>query len=75
MKKDPRHGGTNADGSSNTDYCSYCYKFGAFRPPEVDTAQKMQTFCIGKMKEAGTPAALAWVLTRSIPRLKRWRTR
>jgi hypothetical protein len=28
MKKDPLHGGTNADCSQNELYCSYCYREG-----------------------------------------------
>lgn len=73
MKQDPQNGGTNADGSRNTEYCSYCYKDGAFSSPEIDTAQKMQEFCIGKMKEMGMPWIIAWIFTRGIPKLKRWK--
>ncbi len=72
MKKDPQNGGTNSDGSKSTEYCSYCYVNGSFTSPEIDTPQAMQRFCIGKLKEMGTPGFLAWFLTRSIPRLKRW---
>lgn len=73
MKKDPGNGGTNADGSRNPDSCSYCFRNGAFTSPEIKTAAAMQRFCIGKLKELGTPALLAWFFTRSIPKLKRWR--
>jgi hypothetical protein len=38
------------------------------------TPADMQRFCIGKLKEMGMPGFVAWWLTRSIPRLKRWRT-
>jgi hypothetical protein len=72
MKKDPQNSGTNSDGSKNTEYCSYCYKNGAFTSPEIDTPQAMQTFCIGKMKEMGMPGFLAWLFTRSVPKLRRW---
>ena len=30
MSKDPQGGGTNADGSKNENYCSYCYQNGEF---------------------------------------------
>ena len=73
MKKDPQNGGTNADGSKSTEYCSYCYNVGAFSSPEINTPQKMQEFCIGKMKEMGMPGFVAWILTRGIPKLKRWK--
>ena len=72
MKKDPGHGGTNADGSKNQKYCSYCYVDGAFMQPDM-TAKEMQSFCIEKMKEQGTPKFLGWLLTRGIPRLERWK--
>ena len=72
MKRDPQNGGTNSDGSKNSDYCSYCYKDGVFTSPEIDTPQKMQQFCIKKMKEMGMPGFVAWFFTRSIPKLKRW---
>jgi hypothetical protein len=75
MKQDPQNGGTNADGSKNTDFCSYCYREGAFLSPEIDTPVKMQVFCIGKMKETGMPGFVAWAFTRGIPRLKRWKRR
>ena len=74
MKKDPGNGGTNADCGKSTDYCSYCYLNGTFTSPEIKTAADMQTFCIGKLEEMGTPGFMAWLFTRSIPRLKRWRT-
>lgn len=73
MKKDPQHGGTHADHSKSTEYCSYCYTNGAFNSPEIDTSQKMQAFCIQKMKEAGMPGFVAWLFTRGIPGLKRWK--
>ena len=74
MKKDPNGGGTNADGSINTTYCYMCYKDGKFlTPPEIDTPQKMQAFCIQEMKKDGMNGFLAWILTRGIPRLDRWK--
>lgn len=73
MKKDPEGGGTNADGSKSQDYCGYCYQAGAFTSPEIKTAADMQRFCIGKLKEMGMLAFMAWLCTRSIPGLKRWK--
>jgi hypothetical protein len=74
LKKDPKGGGSEADGTLNKKYCSMCYEHGAFlSPPEVDTAQKMQKFCIEQMKKDGMNGVMAWVLTRGIPRLERWK--
>jgi len=71
MSKDPQQGGTNADGSKNADYCSYCYQHGAFVGDF--TAKQMQDFCINKLKEMGFPRFIGWSLTRNIPSLKRWK--
>lgn len=73
FSKDPENGGTEKDGSKSTKYCSLCYGNGAFYAPEVDTAEKMQKFCIEKMNEHGTPKWLAWIMTLGIPRLERWK--
>ena len=75
MKKDPKTGGTDADGSKSTVYCSYCYVNGAFTSPDINTPKAMQKFCIGKLKEMGMPGFVAWLFTRSIPKLKRWAPR
>lgn len=72
MKKDPGNGGTNADGAKSAEYCSYCYLNGAFTNPDM-TAHQMQDFCIKKLHEKGTPKIVAWLLTRNIPRLNRWK--
>ncbi len=72
MKRDPEAGGTNADGSKNEHYCSYCFQSGEFTQPDF-TAQQMQDFCIGKMKEMGFPKIVGWFLTRGIPKLDRWK--
>ncbi|HNZ57486.1 MAG TPA: zinc ribbon domain-containing protein [Methylophilaceae bacterium] len=74
MKRDKKGGGSNADGSLNEKYCSMCYENGRFlSPPDIDTAQKFQKFCIQEMKNSGTNGILAWLLTRGIPKLERWK--
>ncbi len=51
-----------------------CYENGEFStPPEIDTAAKFQKFCIQKMKADGMNGIMAWVLTRGIPKLERWK--
>ena len=73
MNKDPKKGGTEKDGSTSHLYCSYCYQGGTFCSPEIDTAEKMQKFCIEKMREQGMPKFIAWLFTRVIPKLTRWK--
>jgi hypothetical protein len=35
LKKDPRGGGTHADGTKNLKYCSYCFQDGTFTSPDI----------------------------------------
>ena len=71
MKRDPQGGGTSADGSKSATYCSHCYRDGKFTQPDI-TAEQMQEFVKGKLKEYGFPGFMAAFMSRSIPRLKRW---
>ena len=74
MNKDKKGGGSEKDGSINKKYCWMCYENGEFLTPlEIDTAEKMQKFCIQEMKKSGMNGFLAWVLTRGIPKLERWK--
>ncbi len=73
MSKDTQGGGTEKDGSINKKYCSMCYKDGEFMSPEIDTAKKMQDFCVEQMKKDGMNGIVAWLATRGIPNLERWK--
>lgn len=76
LSRDKDGGGTNTDGSLSGQYCSMCYSKGKFlNPPEVDTAEKFQKYCIDEMKKDGMNGLLAWFLTRGIPKLARWKTK
>ena len=72
MAKDPGRGGTEKDGSKSEKYCSFCYEDGAFHNPDF-SAKEMQAFCVEQMKKQGMNGMLAWLFTRGIPRLERWR--
>jgi hypothetical protein len=72
LNKDPQGGGTNADGSKSTRYCSLCYTDGRFRNPDF-SVKEMQDHCIEALRRKGVPRPLAWIFTRGIPRLERWR--
>jgi hypothetical protein len=71
IKKDPQLGGTNSDGSKSKMYCSYCYENGVFT--FNGTAKEMQSFCKDKMIEMGSSKFTAWLFTRGISRLERWK--
>jgi hypothetical protein len=74
LKKDKRGGGSEKDGSISLKYCSMCYENGEFlTPPEVDSARKMQLYCMEEMKKDGMNWIFAWLATRSIPGLERWK--
>ncbi|MBU1200717.1 zinc ribbon domain-containing protein [Patescibacteria group bacterium] len=74
MNKDKKGGGSNVDGSISEKYCSMCYENGKFlTPPEVNNAKKMQEFCIQEMKKDEMNGIFAWIATRGIPRLERWK--
>ena len=72
FKRDPQGGGTNADGSKSTMYCSHCFQAGKFTLPDI-TAGAMQLFVKEKLKTMGFPGFVAGFFTRRIPRLERWR--
>ncbi len=72
LSKDPMRGGSEADGALSTMYCSFCYDKGAFLHPDFNVAE-MQDFCIAQLTSKGMPKVMAWLLTRDIPKLARWR--
>ena len=39
LNKDPEGGGSEADGSRSSTYCSLCYADGAFRHPNVSVEE------------------------------------
>lgn len=72
LSKDPNGGSTNADGSKNHKYCSYCYEKGAFTfSGNVD---EFQEFCRVKMIEGGHSRIISWLFTRGMRRLERWKS-
>lgn len=74
LKKDKNGGGTEKNGSPSSKYCSMCYENGQFlTPKEVNDAKKMQTYCIQEMKKDKMNGIFAWLATRAIPKLERWR--
>ena len=74
LSKDKSGGGSNKDGSISDKYCSMCFKGGEFlSPPEIDTAKKFQVYCIEQMKKDCINSWIAWLVTRGIKKLERWR--
>ncbi len=71
LSKDEQGGGTEADGSKSTMYCSHCYRTGKFTQPDI-TAWQMQDLVRGKLKEMRIPGFLGYFFVKGIPKLKRW---
>jgi len=73
FKYDPQGSGSEADGAKSTKYCSYCYQDGNFTG-DFKTAKEMQDFCIQKLVEVKKyPKIVAWLFTRCIPKMERWK--
>ena len=72
LSKDPACGGSEADGSRSTKWCSLCYENGAFRHPDA-TYEEFQAHCVDALVGQGMPRILAWAFTRGMKRLDRWR--
>lgn len=71
MKKDPKGGGSNADGSKNIKYCSYCYEDGEFTQKDL-SLEEMKLLVRGQLKKQGIPGFLTYFFTIGMSRLERW---
>jgi putative zinc ribbon protein len=72
LSRDPLGGGTNQDGSRNSEYCGHCYRDGRFTEPNL-TADQMVEKVEGKLRQMHFPRFLARRFTKNIPSLGRWR--
>ncbi len=71
LSKDPNHGGTHMDGSKSNKYCSYCFQEGRFT--FNGNLKEFQGHCKSKMIEGGHSKFIAWLFTRGLKRLERWK--
>ena len=71
LKRDEQGGGTNADGTKSTMYCSHCFQNGKFTLPDISVEQ-MKERVKQKLKEFGIPGFLSSFFTSGIPKLYRW---
>lgn len=71
LSKDPKGGGSEADGTLSARYCSHCYAGGKFTAPDM-TVDQMKDRVQEKLKEMGFPRFLASIFTRNISKLERW---
>jgi len=67
--------GTNADGSTNNEYCCYCFADGSF-DASVKTMDDMINLCVPHMVEGGVAPdadSAKAMLQATLPQLKRWK--
>lgn len=70
----PSDHGTEADGTPSPEYCSICYKQGAFAQPALTMEQMIEKTANVLAIQMGLPAAKAKELVGTyMPKLKRWR--
>lgn len=72
LKQDPQGGGSEADGTKSTQYCSLCYKDGAFVGADC-TVEDMQRIVDAAMKEKGFNWFFRKMAVWQIPHLNRWK--
>jgi hypothetical protein len=73
MARDPNGGGTEKDGSRSLVYCSLCYSNGDFHF-KTDDVRAYQAMVVNEMVKNGWWRPLAWLFTREIPKLSRWKS-
>lgn len=71
MRQDPKGGSLNVDGSKNLIYCSYCYQNGKFT--FEGNVEEFQELCRQYMLKSGHNKISAWLFTRGMKRLERWK--
>jgi hypothetical protein len=72
LSQDPKGGGTEADGSRSTEFCSYCYQNGAFFEPNM-TLEQMIAKLEPIMAGMHMPSQVIERTKATLPQLKRWR--
>lgn len=74
LNQDPKGGGTNADGSTSTMYCSFCYEKGKFTQPDL-SMKEMKEFLKAKMKEMGYSWFVGLIFASRVRKLERWKNK
>lgn len=65
--------GTNADGTTTSEYCSFCFQSGAFTNPDQTLEEMIQSSIENMTQDLQMPFEQASNLANSfIPTLRRW---
>lgn len=70
--KKPEHYGTDAGGIPSEIYCIYCWQNGSFTDHCTDV-KEFQEHCRTQMVKHGWSKFFAWLFTRGMKRLGRWK--
>ena len=73
LSRDAQGGGTEADGRKTTEYCSHCYRAGAFTQPQL-TMQQMMDNVRGRLLQMNLPAPAVDGMVSGVAQLRRWKT-
>lgn len=73
LSRDPKKGGTEADGSLSKKYCSLCYHEGKFIEPYLTLEQMMEKVELVLKRDMHLPGFLAAFFSRRTKKLGRWR--
>jgi hypothetical protein len=74
LDKDTNKGGTNADGSKSSVYCSFCYKDGKFTDEGISLQGKIEKNIQIAVARSGIPESKARAMAESqLPNLERWK--
>lgn len=75
LDKDPNNGGTNADNSISSKYCSFCFKDGKFLDEGISLQEKIDKNIQIAVSRMGIPESKARELAESLlPNLERWKS-
>ena len=72
MAKDSQGGASLEDGSRSPTYCSLCMTDGVFHYTGTDV-KAYQKMVVTELVKQGWWRPLAWLMSRQIPKLSRWR--
>jgi hypothetical protein len=65
--------GTNADGTDNAEFCTFCYRSGKFTNPDQTLDEMIASSIENMTTDLQMPPEQATALARSfIPTLRRW---
>ena len=69
----PEDFGTNADGSQNADYCTYCFQNGKFTLGDIPFSEMVEKLVAMHNQMGLTADQARGMANTNLPQLKRWK--